>query len=379
MVLSVLFSLTFEKALEHSLGGVTNYHTTWQINNAFVASPSKYFFQLLQLLAFLLTLFRFYAGAYRFNAQAPRSTTLWAVVWNLTNTTLLFVGFYVAALLVPTRGMFALFVALFHVIDLGWFGLGGPLVRGDPALERAKDYFVLFDVITVVGFAVIGIWWWVDRFDTKWVQLLTSVLLIMMFSLDVLFKCRDFYFNPNRWIKASTEMKASTSSGETAAVKPNRVVYFAGPLFTQGERSWNAKVVSGLRAAGFDVLLPQEQAQAIVKSTGGLTPEERATLFRIAIESVDRADLVIAILDGPDADSGTSFECGYAFAKNTPVLGIRTDLRFGGDDKDRAANLMLSESCRRFMWIGLDSLAKDDSAVGADIRNAAEELLAQPS
>ena len=31
-------------------------------------------------------------------------------------------------------------------------------------------------------------------------------------------------------------------------------------------------------------------------------------------------------MDGPDPDSGTAWECGYAFGK-TPVLLVRTDLR----------------------------------------------------
>ena len=36
-------------------------------------------------------------------------------------------------------------------------------------------------------------------------------------------------------------------------------LYFAGPLFTTPERTWNAEVCAALRAAGHEVFLPQEQ------------------------------------------------------------------------------------------------------------------------
>jgi nucleoside 2-deoxyribosyltransferase len=35
----------------------------------------------------------------------------------------------------------------------------------------------------------------------------------------------------------------------------------------------------------------------------------------------------VAILDGPDVDSGTAFEVGYACAKGKPVIGLKTDMR----------------------------------------------------
>jgi nucleoside 2-deoxyribosyltransferase len=59
------------------------------------------------------------------------------------------------------------------------------------------------------------------------------------------------------------------------------------------------------------------------------------------------SDVVIANLDGSDSDSGTSFECGYAFAIGKPVLGIRTDFRIS---EDRGLNAMLSQSCADLIY-----------------------------
>ncbi len=49
-------------------------------------------------------------------------------------------------------------------------------------------------------------------------------------------------------------------------------------------------------------------------------------------------------MDGADPDSGTAWECGYAFGKGNPVVCYRTDFRIARDSKDAPYNLMLSES-----------------------------------
>jgi nucleoside 2-deoxyribosyltransferase len=53
---------------------------------------------------------------------------------------------------------------------------------------------------------------------------------------------------------------------------------------------------------------------------------------------------VVACMDGPDPDSGTAWECGYAFAKGKPIVCYRTDFRITGDTEGAPYNLMLSES-----------------------------------
>jgi len=40
-------------------------------------------------------------------------------------------------------------------------------------------------------------------------------------------------------------------------------------------------------------------------------------LFEICIWGLDGASMVLVILDGADADSGSCFEVGYAFARPT--------------------------------------------------------------
>ena len=68
------------------------------------------------------------------------------------------------------------------------------------------------------------------------------------------------------------------------------------------------------------------------------------TIFNSAIEGIKQADFVIAIVDGSDPDSGTSFECGRAHAAGIPIVAVRTDFRRSGDDPVANVNLMLSQA-----------------------------------
>ena len=109
-----------------------------------------------------------------------------------------------------------------------------------------------------------------------------------------------------------TAFLASPCLGDTRPVK----VYFAGPLFTTPERTWNAEVASALRAAGHEVFLPQE------KEPG----KDGRGIFAADVAAIDWADGLVAIMDGPDPDSGTAWEVGYAFGTRKPVVLVRTDV-----------------------------------------------------
>jgi nucleoside 2-deoxyribosyltransferase len=94
-------------------------------------------------------------------------------------------------------------------------------------------------------------------------------------------------------------------------------LYFAGPLFTTAERAWNAEVTAALRASGHEVFLPQE------KEPG----KDGPGIFAADVGGIDWADGLVAIMDGPDPDSGTAWEVGYAFGTKKPVVLVRTDFR----------------------------------------------------
>jgi nucleoside 2-deoxyribosyltransferase len=49
------------------------------------------------------------------------------------------------------------------------------------------------------------------------------------------------------------------------------------------------------------------------------------------VRLLDAARGVLAVLDGPDVDSGTAAEIGYAAALRLPIVGIRMDSRRTGE------------------------------------------------
>lgn len=118
-------------------------------------------------------------------------------------------------------------------------------------------------------------------------------------------------------------------------------IYFAGPLFTQAERSWNELVARELGNAGFEVFLPQTEVKAIPTLNAD-------AIFQVDVDGVRSADVIVAVLDGADPDSGTCFECGLAYALGIPIVAVRTDFRAGGDalpgQKLATINLMLSQA-----------------------------------
>jgi len=54
------------------------------------------------------------------------------------------------------------------------------------------------------------------------------------------------------------------------------------------------------------------------------------------------ADVVLAVLDGADVDSGVAAEVGYAVASRKPVIGLRTDDRATADSDGYLVNLQLT-------------------------------------
>jgi nucleoside 2-deoxyribosyltransferase len=122
-------------------------------------------------------------------------------------------------------------------------------------------------------------------------------------------------------------------------------IYLAGPLFTSGERRWNDWLASALTRDGFLVILPQAEAARHISSAG----VDYAGIFTTCLEGVRSANIVLAMFDGVDVDSGTAFECGYAYSKGIPIVGVRTDLRSGGEEC--GVNAMLSKCCQQMVHV----------------------------
>jgi nucleoside 2-deoxyribosyltransferase len=129
------------------------------------------------------------------------------------------------------------------------------------------------------------------------------------------------------------------------------LVYLAGPAgFTEAGRLHHEQVLlPAVLAGGFGVLDPWEDQGPLdpAESTdaeAGQLAALRTLNRRIGQRNADlirRCAAVLAVLDGPDVDSGTAAEIGYAAALARPVVGLRTDSRCSGDNAASVVNLQV--------------------------------------
>jgi nucleoside 2-deoxyribosyltransferase len=142
-------------------------------------------------------------------------------------------------------------------------------------------------------------------------------------------------------------------------------IYMAGALFTAAERAFNRRLRELLVGFGYEVWLPQEHE-----------PRTRSPrdIFLADVEGLESSDVVVANMDGPDPDSGTCWECGYAYKKK-PIVVYRTDFRKSGDTESSPYNLMLSESADGVVDASRDF--DDEKAVAAKIHAVLQRMLAR--
>ena len=160
---------------------------------------------------------------------------------------------------------------------------------------------------------------------------------------------------------------------------PTRI-YVASPLgFSEAGRHFlDAVLLPLLRRLGLDVIdpwaltdprriaavqdLPEGPARR--EAWRGLN-REMAETNRAAI---DRAQAMLAVLDGVDVDSGTAAEIGYAFARGTRIVGYRGDFRLSADNEGAAVNLQVEYFIRASGGTIVARVADLESALRAQPR-----------
>lgn len=133
-----------------------------------------------------------------------------------------------------------------------------------------------------------------------------------------------------------------------------RKIYLASPLgFSCEGETYRSKIRVQLMELAFEVLDPWEcagQFEQEVKDSYALDSTiTRTTVFenlaiRIGtanIDMIDRSDIIVAVLDGTEPDSGTVAELGYAVGRGKRVYGLRTDVRDSGDFPGLPINLQV--------------------------------------
>lgn len=113
-------------------------------------------------------------------------------------------------------------------------------------------------------------------------------------------------------------------------------IYVAGPLYTPEERKLLEKIDRLCRKIGFDTYLPHRDAGLFIRGKGS----ER--FFREDVKKLGRADMIVAVLNGADIDSGTCWEIGYAYREKKPIIGYLDSTRIY--EPEQQLNLMIYNS-----------------------------------
>ena|SRR4030067_1555181 len=123
-----------------------------------------------------------------------------------------------------------------------------------------------------------------------------------------------------------------------------RTVYLAAPLFSEAELDFNRMLRDEIKSSGFKVFLPQEDSNNVKDRD-----DRQMIIFSKNEAAIKNSDIIVAVVDGADVDSGTAWEIGYAYALGKSILGLRTDFRTLGIEG--TVNLMIERSAELFASI----------------------------
>lgn len=115
-------------------------------------------------------------------------------------------------------------------------------------------------------------------------------------------------------------------------------LYFASPLFTEMEFTFNQVLVEKIRRSypDIEVFLPQEQGDINDKTAYA----DSKMIAQLDTQAVLASDLLVAVLDGQVIDPGVASEIGVAYQAGIPILGLYSDSRqLGADNQEKLAAL----------------------------------------
>ena len=124
-------------------------------------------------------------------------------------------------------------------------------------------------------------------------------------------------------------------------------VYLASPWFKDREMTVYQQIIKKMRSQGIDVYAPIEHE---IENAWDMPNKEWGhKVFMEDIDAIDKCDEVWVLNFGMYSDSGTAWECGYAYAKGKTVrtlLNTYTETEFslmmvnGCDEVDSMVNYL---------------------------------------
>lgn len=108
-------------------------------------------------------------------------------------------------------------------------------------------------------------------------------------------------------------------------------IYLASPFFNDEENLYVKMAEDILRARGFEVYSPREN-----EIREGNIQKWAQFNFNADVNAIKNCDVMVMLYHGNYSDSGTAWECGYAYANGIPVVCVHVESK-----SNHISNLMV--------------------------------------
>ena len=130
-------------------------------------------------------------------------------------------------------------------------------------------------------------------------------------------------------------------------------IYLASPWFKNNERVMYHEILQKMRALGLTVYAPVEHE---IENAWDLSnPEWGRKVFEADVKAIDDCDEVWVLNFGMYSDSGTAWECGYAYGIGKTVRQL-----VYGFGEDKTYSLMMINGCEEYDLMGNYLFNRDD-------------------
>ncbi|WP_080875801.1 nucleoside 2-deoxyribosyltransferase [Oceanobacillus timonensis] len=152
--------------------------------------------------------------------------------------------------------------------------------------------------------------------------------------------------------------------------------YLANGLFSMGDRYVNEQLAKAVREAvpEIDLYVPQENAAINDKSAYA----NSEIIAEADLSKLEESDILIAVLDGVEVDSGVAAEIGAFSMLHRPIVGVFTDTRQQGrDNQTKIAALVEDGLENQFVYrnLFLVGLVKRNGVITSSLEEAVEAVL----
>lgn len=152
--------------------------------------------------------------------------------------------------------------------------------------------------------------------------------------------------------------------------------YLANGLFSLGDRYFNEQLAKSLREKleDLDLYVPQENPEINDKAAFATSEDIAAA----DLEALQASDVLIAVLDGVEIDSGVAAEIGVFSTFNRPIIGVFTDIRQEGRSHPKKLEILQADATEnQFVYRNLFvvGLIKRNGKIVRTIEEAQEALI----